>query len=128
IEAPVLDLRDGWEGVYRAKTHAQKRNLHRRRRRQLSEPGALTRTVARKPGELEPALEEAFRLHDLRWDGRPDGSGFTSERGKPFQRAAMRRLAAIDIRRIVSLKLDGRAIAFHYWFAFAGRMYVHRLA
>jgi CelD/BcsL family acetyltransferase involved in cellulose biosynthesis len=40
----------------------------------------------------------------------------------------MRRLAAIGVPRIVSLKLDGRAIAFHYWFALRGRMYVHRLA
>lgn len=128
IEAPVLDLRPGWDEVYRAKTNAKKRNLHRRRRRQLSELGELRVTVAREPGELGPALEEAFRLHDLRWDGRPDGSGFTSARGKPFQRAAMGRLAAIDVPRIVSLELDGRAIAFHYWFALAGRMYVHRLA
>jgi CelD/BcsL family acetyltransferase involved in cellulose biosynthesis len=128
IEAPVLDLRPGWDEVYRAKTNAKKRNLHRRRRRQLSELGELRVTVAREPGELGPALEEAFRLHDLRWDGRPDGSGFTSGRGKPFQRAAIGRLAAIDVPRIVSLELDGRAIAFHYWFALAGRMYVHRLA
>jgi CelD/BcsL family acetyltransferase involved in cellulose biosynthesis len=28
----------------------------------------------------------------------------------------------------VTLRLDGRAIAFHYYFALAGRMYVHRLA
>jgi CelD/BcsL family acetyltransferase involved in cellulose biosynthesis len=28
----------------------------------------------------------------------------------------------------VTLTLDGRAIAFHYFFAFAGCMYVHRLA
>ena len=34
----------------------------------------------------------------------------------------------MDIPRIVLLKLDGRAIAFHYYFAFCGRMYVHRLA
>jgi hypothetical protein len=27
IEAPVLDLSDGWEAVYRAKTNARKRRL-----------------------------------------------------------------------------------------------------
>ena len=28
----------------------------------------------------------------------------------------------------MTLRLDGRAIAFHYWFALEGCMYVHRLA
>src|SRR5215217_4703882 len=30
IEAPVIDLSPGWDAVYRAKTNAKKRNLHRR--------------------------------------------------------------------------------------------------
>jgi CelD/BcsL family acetyltransferase involved in cellulose biosynthesis len=45
-----------------------------------------------------------------------------------FHRAALCRLAAIDVPRIVTLRLDGRAIAFHYFFALERRMYVHRLA
>jgi CelD/BcsL family acetyltransferase involved in cellulose biosynthesis len=128
IEAPVLDLTPGWDAVYRAKTTSKKRNLHRRRRRQLGELGSLTVDVARELDELEPALEEAFGLHALRWDGRPDGSGFATAVGVPFHRAALRRLWAIDVPRIVTLRLDGRAIAFHYYFALEGRMYVHRLA
>lgn len=128
IEAPVLDLAAGWDAVYRSKTTSKKRNSHRRRRRQLGELGQLTVTVARELDELEPALEEAFRLHALRWEGRPDGSGFATPVGMRFHRAALRRLAAVDVPRIVTLRLDGRAIAFHYWFALAGCMYVHRLA
>jgi CelD/BcsL family acetyltransferase involved in cellulose biosynthesis len=128
VEAPVLDLTPGWDAVYRAKTNAKKRNLHRRRRRQLGELGELSVSVARDLPALETALEEAFRLHALRWDGRPDGSGFATPVGMRFHRAALRRLAAIDVPRIVTLRLDGRAIAFHYWFALEGRMYVHRLA
>jgi CelD/BcsL family acetyltransferase involved in cellulose biosynthesis len=128
IEAPVLDLAGGWDAVYRARTTSKKRNQHQRRRRQLCELGQLTVSVARRLDELEPALEEAFRLHALRWEGRPDGSEFATPVGQRFHRAALRRLAAIDVPRIVTLRLDGRAIAFHYWFALAGRMYVHRLA
>ena len=37
-------------------------------------------------------------------------------------------MAAVDAARIVTLRLDGRPIAFHYYFALEGRMYVHRLA
>jgi CelD/BcsL family acetyltransferase involved in cellulose biosynthesis len=128
VEAPVLDLASGWEEVYQAKTSSKKRNLHRRRRRQLSELGRLEVVVARDLEELRPALEEAFRLHDLRWEGRPDGSGFASSLGRPFQREAITALAELDVPRIVLLKLDGRAVAFHYYFAFEGGMYVHRLA
>ena len=128
VEAPVLDLTPGWEAVYQAKTSSKKRNLHRRRRRQLAELGHLEVVVARSLEELGPALEEAFGLHTLRWEGRPDGSGFVTPVGKRFHREVIRPLVELDVPRIVLLKLDGRAIAFHYYLAFEGRMYVHRLA
>jgi CelD/BcsL family acetyltransferase involved in cellulose biosynthesis len=128
VEAPVLDLSRGWDAVYAEKTGSKKRNLHRRRRRQLSELGELTTELARTPEELTAALEDAFRLHEIRWEGRPDGSHFATPTGKSFHRAAIQALAAQDIPRIITLKLDGRAIAFHYYFLLADRMYVHRLA
>ena len=127
VESPVLHLTDGWDAVYKAKTSSKKRNLHRRRRRQLGELGNLELQVARDPETLASALEEAFRLHRLRWDGRPDGSDFGSTRGQRFHRAALLELAELDIPRVVLLVLDGTAIAFHYYFAFEGRMIVHRL-
>lgn len=128
VESPVLDLTTGWESVYAAKTSAKKRNLHRRRRRQLESLGRLEFTLARTPPELEEAIGDAFRLHALRWAGRPDGSGFGTSVGMSFHRAALKALGEADIARIMTLKLDGRAIAFHYYFALWGCMYVHRLA
>jgi CelD/BcsL family acetyltransferase involved in cellulose biosynthesis len=127
VESPVLELGASWDDVYRSKTSSKTRNLHRRRRRQLSELGRLKVDVAREAEELVPALEEAFRIHDLRWQGRPDGSDFASAVGRRFQREAIVALAQSDVPRIVLLKLDGRAIAFHYYFALEGAMYVHRL-
>ena len=128
VEAPVLELTDGWDSVYTAKTSSRTRQLHRRRRRQLSELGQLEVRVARSASEVDAALTRAFELHDLRWAGRPDGSEFTTPVGKRFHAAAARELAASGVARIVTLELDGRPIAFHYFFVFAGRMYVHRLA
>jgi len=128
VEAPVLLMPDGFEAAYNAKTDSKKRNLHRRRRRQLGELGELTVTVAREADELQDALEDAFRLHDLRWEGRPDGSTFGTATGKRFHRAAIARLAALDVARIVHVRIDGRPIAFHYYFALDGAMHVHRLA
>ncbi|HVG67217.1 MAG TPA: GNAT family N-acetyltransferase [Gaiellales bacterium] len=128
VEAPVLDISAGWDTVYRGKTTSKKRNLHRRRRRQLGEIGELSVEVARTPEELVAALEDAFRLHELRWEGRPDGSGFASTVGRRFYRSALSRMAGDDIPRILTLKVGGQAVAFHLYFAFCGRMYVHRLA
>ena len=88
-EAPVLELDGGWEDVYRAKTTSKRRNQNARKRKQLAATGRLETQVAREPGELEAALEEAFELHEIRWRGRPDGSGFATPTGRQFQRAAL---------------------------------------
>ena len=128
VEAPVLQMPDGWEAAYAAKTRAKKRNLHRRRLRQLAEVGPVEFAVGRTREELEPLLEESFRLHELRWRGRPDGSTFGTEQGRRFHRAALRRLANDDVLRIVLMRVGGRAAAFHYFFALDRTMIVHRLA
>ena len=128
VPAPVLDLSAGWQEVYRAKTGSKKRNLHSRRRRQLAELGHLEVEVARTAEELDTALDDAFRLHVMRWHGRRDDSRLATERGQEFNRAAYRALAGLDVPRIVLLRLDGRAIAFHSYFVLAKTMYVHRLA
>ena len=128
VEAPVMDISRGWDTVYREKTQSKKRNLHRRRRRQLAELGTVTNEAARTADELTAALEDAFRLHELRWEGRPDGSGFATPAGRRFYQAVLARLARDDVPRIQTLRLDGQAVAFHLYFALCGRMYVHRLA
>jgi len=127
-EAPVLDLSPGWDEIYRTRLTSKRRNHHRRRRRQLAKLGRLDVDVARTPAELDEALEDAFELHRLRWNGRPDGSGFASPIGRRFHHATAQALAPAGVPRIVTLKIDGRAVAFHYYFALEGRMYVHRIA
>jgi CelD/BcsL family acetyltransferase involved in cellulose biosynthesis len=128
VEAPVLLMPDGWEEAYRAKTGSKKRNLHRRRLRQLGEVGDVEFEVGRTREELEPLLEEAFELHNLRWQGRPDGSTFGTEEGRHFHRGALRRIADDDVLRIVLMRVGGRPAAFHYFFELEGTMVVHRLA
>jgi CelD/BcsL family acetyltransferase involved in cellulose biosynthesis len=130
IEAPVLDLSRGWNETYRSKTNSKKRNHHRHRRRQLEELGKVEVSFARKLPELKPALEHAFRLHALRWRGRADadGSGFVTPTGLRFNRAALRALAAVDVARMITLKLDGRPIAFAWYIALEHRMYLYRTA
>jgi CelD/BcsL family acetyltransferase involved in cellulose biosynthesis len=127
-EAPVLDIEGEWDDVYHAKMSGKKRSQDRRRRRNLALLGKIEVAIARTRDELAAALEDAFALHSLRWNGRPDGSHFVTPTGRRFHRAAILALSDVDVPRIVTLKLDGRAIAFHYFFALERRMYVHRIA
>jgi len=127
-EAPVLELADGWDAVYQARTSAKRRSLHRRRRRQLAALGPVDFTVARTGDELGVALEEAFRLHAARWRDRPEASGFATAPGRRFHRAALRALAPADVARIALLRVGGRAVACNYFFVLDDRMYFHELA
>lgn len=126
-EAPVLDIEGDWDDVYRAKLSSKNRSQHRRRGRNLAKLGRIEVAIARTHDELAAALEDAFELHSLRWNGRPDGSHFVTPNGRRFHRAAILALADVDVPRIVTLKVDGRPIAFHYFFALERRMYVHRI-
>jgi CelD/BcsL family acetyltransferase involved in cellulose biosynthesis len=112
LEAPVLELGAGWDDVYRAKLSSKKRSERRRRRRQLESLGSVEVSVARTREELEPALEDAFRVYALRWQGRYDPSGFVTPTGVQFHRAALLALADMDVPRLTTIRLDGKGIAF----------------
>lgn len=128
VEAPVLEIPGGWDEAYRRNVSGKKRNLHRRRRRQLEALGSVSVTVATQGHELAAALEAAFRLHDLRWRGRSDTSEFTTRAGKAFHRAAATNLARDGVPRILLLLVDGKPVAFHYGMLFEGVFFNHRLA
>jgi CelD/BcsL family acetyltransferase involved in cellulose biosynthesis len=123
LEAPVLDLADGWEDVYRRKLSSKARSERRRRWRQLEEQGAVEVSIAGSREELGPALDDAFRLYALRWEGRRDPSGFVTQTGRRFHRAALLRLADFDASRLVTIRLDGRAIAFALYLQLSGCAY-----
>jgi CelD/BcsL family acetyltransferase involved in cellulose biosynthesis len=127
-DGPVLELTDDWDELYREKVSSKHRSSCRRRRQQLEKTGAVEFTLARTRETVEPALEDAFRLHALRWTGRADGSGFATRTGVSFHRAVLPALAEQDVIRLVTLRVDGRAIAFALAFALSGRLYGYRLA
>ncbi|MES2999255.1 MAG: GNAT family N-acetyltransferase [Pseudomonadota bacterium] len=128
VEAPVLRMPAGWEIAYASHVGSKKRNLHRRRIAQLGKLGAVNWTMARTPDEVARELEHAFEIHARRWQGRPDGSTFGLDGAHAFHREAAMALAAAGKVRILTLRIDGRAVAFHYWFVLGSAMYVHRLA
>ena len=91
--------------------------------RQLEEWGSVECSIARTPEELAPALEEALHVHSLRWSDRRDPTGFGTEIGKRFHRAAILRLAESNISRQATIRLDGRAIAFALYLQLENRAY-----
>src|SRR5919106_4679542 len=127
-DGPVLELTDDWDTLYQAKVSSKRRRAYRRRPRQVEAKSTVEFPLVRSREGVEAALEDAFRLHALRWAGLPDGSGFATGLGVSFHRAALRALADQDVIRLMTLRLDGRAIAFALAFALAGRLYGYRLA
>lgn len=102
LRRPVLDLSPGWNAVYDAKMSSKARSTRRRRRRQLEALGTVETSVARTREELEPALEDAFRVYALRWEGRHDPSGFITPTG---MRSRLRR-APGTTRACASVEAD----------------------
>jgi CelD/BcsL family acetyltransferase involved in cellulose biosynthesis len=128
VDAPVLELAGDWDAVYRAKVSGKGRRDIQRRRRQLEEHGTLEFSVARSPEDVERALPEAIRLHELRWPGRDEISGFATPTGISFHRAALGRLAEQDVVRLATMSVGGQAITFLLAFEVAGRLYLYRMA
>ena len=123
LEAPVLDLSDGWEAVYERKFSSRARQERRRHRRQLEQLGSVEISVARKPDEVGPAFDDAARLYALRWQGRREGSGLLSPRGASFYRSALLGLAEQDVPRVLMLRLDGRPVAANVYLRFSRALY-----
>ena len=114
LEAPVMDLDGPWDEVYRGRFSAKQRSERRRRLRKLSDAGPVEVLVAHTPGQLGPALEDAYRVHRARWEGRRDMSGFATPTGLRFHRAAVLALAELDVPRITVVRCGGRPIAFAF--------------
>lgn len=128
VESPVTDMPDGWDEAYKRHTSSNRRNQDRRRERQLGELGTLETSLATTGEEVLRDLPDAFALHHLRWQGRPDGSTFGLPEGQRFQRVALPKLADEGRFAMLTLRLDGRPIAFHNWFVAGSSIYLHRNA
>ena len=128
LEAPVCDLGPSWEAAYTSRLSSKARSERRRRLRQLEKLGTVESEVARSREEIARAVEDAFVVHDRRWGGRRDASGFITDTGKRFHRAALLALADQDVARGLTIRLDGRPIAFSLYLQLAGRSYGMNMA
>jgi CelD/BcsL family acetyltransferase involved in cellulose biosynthesis len=128
-ESPVLDLGDEWDAVLCRKLSRTTRARLRRKRRRLEELGRLEVAFVETRARVRASAEESFRIHALRWRGRPDVSGIADPRTQRCYLAAYTALASErpGMFRIATMRLDGRAIAYHAHFLLRERLYAHRL-
>ena len=123
LDAPVLDLRGGWDASDPLRLSSKARRERSRRRRRLEALGAVEISIARDGEDLRKPLEEAFRIHALRWRGRREPPGFGTHVGRAFHRAALLRLAAAGVPRLVTLRLNGQPVAFSLYLLFERTVY-----
>jgi CelD/BcsL family acetyltransferase involved in cellulose biosynthesis len=126
---PGLLMPDGWLSACSSESAiGSVRVPGRRQLRRLSSIGKIEFVCAQSAEELDAALQVATRLHALRWKRAPDASQFATENSQKFHRDFLRRIGETGIARIVLLKLDGRAIAFDFFFVVDSVMYAYRTA
>ena len=128
VGSPVLEMPDGWQAAYERRASKQRRSRSRGTERQLRELGSFEVVVACDGPAVDAALDEAFAIHRLRWEGRPDGSSFGRPERADFTRRALVQLAEGGHFGICVLRLDGRGVAFASWLEVGTTMYGHRTA
>src|SRR3954451_15624732 len=126
VEAPVTEMPEGWEEAYVRHASSKRRSTDRRRERQLGELGDVDYSLATDGEGVLRDLPAAFELHRLRWEGRPDGSTFGTPGGQRFQRDVLPRLADEGHFAMLTVRIDGRPVAFMNWFVIGSTIFLYR--
>jgi CelD/BcsL family acetyltransferase involved in cellulose biosynthesis len=99
----------------------QKKAL-RSRHNQLRRQGEVGFAVHAAAADIEPKLEAFFQLHIDRWAGTPTPSFFRDERQRRFYRELTASLAPRGWVFFCTVLLDGKPVASHFGFHYAGRI------
>jgi CelD/BcsL family acetyltransferase involved in cellulose biosynthesis len=120
--SPFVPLEGGW-AEYEAGLPAQRRRELRRRRRRFQEQGELAFEIADGSERIEELLAEGFAI---------EGSGWKTDNGTAIESRVDTRLFYTRVARwaadrgslrLAFLRLDGRAIAFHFTIEEGGSAY-----
>ncbi len=126
VESPVTEMPDGWDAAYARRASSRRRANDRRRDRQFGELGTVEYSFATDGDAVLADLPDAFELHRMRWEGRPDGSSFGTPCGQRFQRDVLPRLADEGHFSLLTVRLDGKPAAFQAWFQIGTCVYLYR--
>jgi CelD/BcsL family acetyltransferase involved in cellulose biosynthesis len=110
IRASLDATQDGETLLHEALGTKKLKELRRQRHR-LEEHGAVTFDVARRPGEIEPALETFLQLEASGWKGKR-GTALNQHAGdKTFIRRAVASLAETAQCEIITLRAGATSVA-----------------
>jgi CelD/BcsL family acetyltransferase involved in cellulose biosynthesis len=118
VPAPAMDMA--------AVEDALKKTSLRRQERALERQGTLTNETVRDAQRILPQLDEFFEQHVRRWQPTQWPSLFRADDQRAFYRRFTERLDASGVLRFTALRLDGRLIAAHYGFHYAGRFTLYK--
>lgn len=112
IAASEIDLREGWDGVWRRRKRKH-RNNWRRALRKLEELGRVEFEEHTSSGAIAAVMDDAIRLYERRWAGFNVEQAFGRER-EAFQRATASALADEGHAVMSVLSVQDEVIAFSY--------------
>ena len=125
--SPYLAFPRSYEDLLAGKSAQFRANL-RRRRRQLERRGVVTFEQVTGGAQLLEKLDEGLDLERRGWKGN-QGTAIAQHRAtRAFYVEFAKDLARRGELRLSFLRLDGRAIAFHYGFVHGGVYYVPKLS
>ena len=122
---PVQDFEPGTE-VDDFMSRTRRFQNYTRRRRWLERQPGFRIEVCRDESTLQPAVDQFFRLHRLRWGEDGGSSGILEVRSEAFHRDAMARLMAAGQLRLYTMWVDGLAVASVYALLHGGTFYYYQ--
>ncbi len=125
LVCPVQEFQTGTD-VNDFLSHTSRFQNYTRRRKWLERQPGFHIEVCRDERELQPALDNFFRLHRMRWREDGGSSGISGARVEAFHRDAMTRLMATGQLRLYTLWVDGLAVASVYALIQGGTFYYYQ--
>lgn len=112
-ESPFIDTTGAWDAYASLRDARWLRQLERRRA-QLQRQGELVLDIQLGDTNLEPLLEEGFRLEATGWKGESGTAVLSDPETRRFYWEVARWAAQKGLLRLAFLRLDGRAIGFDF--------------
>jgi CelD/BcsL family acetyltransferase involved in cellulose biosynthesis len=125
LRCPVQDFEPGLSVADFMSQTSRFQNYTRRRKWLERQPGFRIE-ICRDERDLQPAMDNFFRLHRLRWRADGGSSGIAGARVEAFHRDAMPRLMAAGQLRLYTLWVDGLAVASVYALIHADTFYYYQ--
>jgi hypothetical protein len=127
VRSPYLSFPSSYDELLAGKSPLFRANL-RRRRRQLERLGTLNVERVTDDAMLVERLEEGFALERRGWKGKQGTAIAQEKRTRAFYTELALGAARHGHLSLFFLRLDGRAIAFHFGLVHHGIYYVPKLA